>query len=313
MDYTRADFTPLRETRYGMGFHWTTWTWPRQGEPKPFPEAVEAFDVRALVETARAAGAGHVLFPATHEMQWIPGPNAALDRIIPGRTCRRDLLMEIADALAAAGIRFLIYYNHGAHGHDKEWFAASGAERPDRGRFFENVGNVLAWMGERYGPKVIAFWLDGASELSRGPDTPWAQLTRAAKAGHPDRLVCYNPGIERLDLFTQYQDFWAGEVTHLEFAPSGALAPGGLPWYSFVALHRDPRLRLSGLWGIDKDARDMVLPSHSADQVLAYLRRFRDCGGAVTFNVLCYQDGSIYEPDMELMRAVKRVARSSRV
>jgi len=306
MAYKRSDFAPLRETVYGVGFHWTTWTWPQHGELRPFPEAVETFDVPAFVEVVKETGAGHVLFTATHLMQWLPAPHPAVDRILAGRTCERDLLMELADALAAVGIRFILYYNHGAHGQDKEWAAASGATAPDRAGFFENICRILAGLGERYREKVIAFWLDGGSELARGPDTPWAALTAAAKAGYSDRLVCYNPGLENLDLLTQYQDFWAGEVSHLEFTPSGPHTPTGLPWYSFVALHRDPRLRLSGLWGIDREARDMVLPSYHPAQVLAYLERFRACGGAVTFNLLCYQDGGIYNDDLGLMREVGR-------
>ena len=101
-DYQRADFSPLAETIYGIGFHWTTWTWGRNGPPKPFEEAVETFDVPAFVAQAVEAGAGHVMITATHELHWLPGPNPEVDRILPGRTCRRDLMMEIADGLAAS-------------------------------------------------------------------------------------------------------------------------------------------------------------------------------------------------------------------
>ena len=56
--YQRADFDKLRDTKYGIGFHWTTWTAPRKGKLKPFNEAIEAFDVRAFVAAGGRDGCG---------------------------------------------------------------------------------------------------------------------------------------------------------------------------------------------------------------------------------------------------------------
>ncbi|HBQ64555.1 MAG TPA: hypothetical protein DD727_06475, partial [Clostridiales bacterium] len=62
MDFQRNDMGPLHRTVYGVGFHWTTWTYPRTGAPLPFEEAVNRFDVEAFVRQAVEMGAGHVLF-----------------------------------------------------------------------------------------------------------------------------------------------------------------------------------------------------------------------------------------------------------
>jgi hypothetical protein len=306
-EYRRADFRPLAETKYGIGFHWTTWTAPRTGEPRTFDRAVEEFDVGRFVEQAVEAGAGHVLLTTTHAMHWLPGPNPEADRILPGRTCRRDLVMEIADALAERGIILMLYYNHGIHGGDPAWHDAVGARKPDRGEYFEKCNSIVAWMGEHYGRKVAAWWFDHG--LADFPDTPWWDVTTAAKAGNPDRLVCYNSGVETHKLHTPFQDYWAGEVCRLNYLPRGPLTPSGLPWYSFTAWHPDLAHYGCGEWGLSMETRDLEWPAPCVDSVAAYLERYLARGGAVTFNLMCYQDGSAYEPDLAVMRGIRKIFR----
>ena len=309
MAYQRADFGPLAATKYGIGFHWTTWTMPRVGEPVSFPEAVEAFDVPALVDLARRTGAGHVLFPATHALHWLPGPNPEVDRILPGRTCERDLLGEIADALAAVGLPLIVYYHHGLNErgaeHDPAWAEAVGAYAEDLSVYYDNYCRVLSWMGEHYGPRIRAWWFDAGSVLERLAPAPWGLLTAVAKAGYPDRLVTYNSGIESHKLYTEYQDYWAGEANYLGYRPEGGpLTPSGLPWFSFTAWNRiSPSW---GVWGIDREMRERDLPPPSVEEVAAYLEAFWAVGGAVAFNMLCYQDGSVVEGHAEVLEEIRR-------
>jgi len=313
-DYQQADFWPLGSTLYGIGFHWTTWTLPEHGAPLPFPEAVERFDVEAFVEQAVECGAGHVLLTATHELHWLPGPNPEVDRILPGRTCKRDLIMEIADGLAKVGIKFMLYYNHGtAHGgtanpQDPEWQAAVGSRDKDRTRYHENYCRIVSWMGEHYGPKIIAYWFDSASELTRYPDTPWAKFTAAAKVGHPGRLVSYNSGIMNFEKVTPFQDYWAGEIVGLPLWLSvGAKAPNGLSWYGLCTWNCYDRYCNQGEWGIHEKSRTHSWVAPDPDVVAACANRFHfgGWGGAVTFNLLCYQDGRAIKTDLETMKAVR--------
>lgn len=315
MSYRRADFSILRNTGYGVGFHWTTWTWPRKGKPVSFPEAVEAFEVPRLVEYARQAGAGHVIFPVTHEMQWWPCPNPEVDRILPGRTCRRDLILEIADGLLAAGIRLVIYYNPTTHRdarviQDPEWQEATGAGLPDRSRFFGNYCRILSWAGRHYGPKAIAFWIDGGRFL-KGPDAPWQRMAEAAKDGFSGRLICYNNGIEETgyEPVTECQDFYAGESTSLDFRPSGTATPAGFPWYAFHSWHpakdRQGRIKKgtrAARWGMEEHAIHAEWPPPPVEKIRSYLDAFRACGGTVAFNLMIYQDGTVLESDLDVMR-----------
>jgi len=308
MSYQRADFAPLRETGYGVGFHWTTASMPEHGDPLPHEEAVARFDVDAFVEQALEMGAGHVLFTSTHSRHHLCAPNPEVDRILPGRTCERDLIMELADALNGVGIRLALYYNTGIHRGDPEWREAVGAEDPDR--FFDNWCRVVGWMGKRYGSRCIALWIDGGYELNAFGCAPWERLTAAAKAGHPGRLVCYNPGIEQFHLYTPLQDFWAGEVCRLNYIPRSDLTPSSLPWYSFFSWHGDSDKPHCGYWVMNAENREKNWVSPPAASVVRFLQGFQSVGGAVAFNVFCYQDGRVFASDLETMKAVKAQVRA---
>ena len=309
MAYDRADFSVLGDSPYGIGFHWTTATMPREGEPKPFDEAVADFDVGAFVEQAVEAGAGHVLFTSTHSRHWLCCPNPEVDRLVSGHTCGRDLIGDLAEGLGAAGIRLIVYYNHNLYKHspDTEWKQAVGFDPLDPPRVWDNWCKVIGSMGERYGDGVAAWWFDGGYELEAIPDTPWERLTAAAKAGHPDRLVCYNAGIEKHTLYTEHQDYWAGELCRLEYIPRGPLTPSGLPWHAFLAWHADSRRPHCGYWVMDRANRELDWDQPPVESVAQCLRRFHAVGGTVTFDLFCYQDGSVFDTDLIAMRELKQL------
>ena len=311
MSYHRADFAPLRSTGYGIGFHWTTWTQPRTGQVKPFEEAVETFDVDALVEQVVESGAGHLVFPVTHALHYIPGPNAEVDKIIASRTCKRDLIMEIADALAKADIKLALYYHHGCDmsDQDPQWQAAVGGQSLDQTKFHDSYCKVVNWMSEHYGPKVIAYWFDACYGPMRRAAPPFDRWAKAAKAGYADRLIGYNAGIERHTLFTPLQDYWAGESIRLNFMPRTPLTPAGLPWYAYTSWHAFEGAALGGEWGMSEQSVKLDWPPPCVDSVVQYIKRFQNVGGIAAFNLLCYQDGSILESDLQVMKDVRKLIR----
>ena len=95
--YQRANTDWLSKCRFGIGVHWTAQTVPRRGPPRAFQEAVDRFDIDGFIRAVEYAGADYVLFTATHALQMLPAPHPALDSILPGRTCKRDLIRELAD------------------------------------------------------------------------------------------------------------------------------------------------------------------------------------------------------------------------
>jgi hypothetical protein len=87
---------PLAETGYGIAVHWVDGIVPRQGKPLPLEQAVSRFDVKRFADQAAECGAGHVMFTPWHNSFWLACPNPVVDEICPGRTSRRDLVMDLA-------------------------------------------------------------------------------------------------------------------------------------------------------------------------------------------------------------------------
>ncbi len=169
--YKRANTDWLAKCRFGVGVHWTAQTVPRSGPPKSFQEAVREFDLDGFVKAVECTGADYVLFTAAHALQMLPAPNPVLDRILPGRTCKRDLIMDLADALAAKGKHLLVYYNHSCnHKDDPEWEQAVGYHAPNKEQFAQNIMDIVGHMGDRYKAKIKAC---GSTVL-----TPWTPEDR---------------------------------------------------------------------------------------------------------------------------------------
>lgn len=318
MDYQRADFGPLRDTIYGIGIHWTSHTVTQDGKYKPYDEMVADFDVDRFVQQAVECGAGHVLFTTNHHIYQFPCPNPEVDRIIPGRTSERDLLMEVTDGLASFGIPMIFYHWHGMNCtniplQDPEFQNAMGSFEDDTTRYYENLCRILEWMGNHYGSKAIAWWFDAGYHLAEKGEVPWAQVTQAAKAGHADRLVCYNSGIENHECYTPYQDYWAGELTRLNFLPREKLTPAGLPWYAFTDWHPNcnPIHRTCGQWVLDQTASSIDWPAPPPESIAWYVQNFQAVGGAVTFNLLCYANGQILPNDLQAMKGLRNIIRKS--
>ena len=60
---------------------------------------------------------------------------------------------------------------------------------------------------------------------------------------------------------------------------------------------------------MNEQSRALDWPAPEVNCVAAYLSRFHAVGGAVTFNLLCYQDGSALPSDLNVMKSLKRLFR----
>ena len=309
--YVRANTDWLAQCRYGVGVHWTAQTAPRKGPPVSFHEAVDAFDVREFVDAITYARADYVLFTATHALQMLPAPNPAIDRIAPGRTCQRDLLKELADGLAAKGVHFLVYYNHSCNSKDDPpWEKAVGYHDKDKGRLAENLCSIVGWMSKHYGESVKAWWFDSPYSLDiRGPynsvttdmtgfQFPWERFTRIAKQGYAERLVTYNPGINKTFLYTTHQDYWAGEMSDLKTPAHGRYLDNGLQWFGWTCL--DDRG-----WVHSRADTPIPEPRFRVEEIADFVRTCNSVKAPMTFNVGIYQDGMMASKSIERLRQVR--------
>ena len=312
MAYIRANTDWLAKCRYGISVHWTARSMPRHGAAVDFQEAVRQFNVDAFLEQMLESGADYLIFTVTHALQMIPAPNPVVDRILPGRTCDRDLLMELADRLAQHGKHLILYYNHSCNQKgDAEWEQAVGYHDADKSRFAANLQEIVAWMGRRYGEKARAWWFDSSYSVDpRGPHNsvttdlhgfqfPWESYSQSAKAGYPQRLVTFNAGVNETFLYTSHQDYWSGELVDLNNPPAVRYMANGLQWHGWTCLDdRD--------WVHAKADTEAGGPLYSDEELHRFMDICRRHSAPMTFNVIIYQDGTMSPGSIQQLQRTGR-------
>ncbi|MBK5245336.1 MAG: alpha-L-fucosidase [Eubacteriaceae bacterium] len=293
----RADTDWFVAAKYGVMFHWTPGTYPRHGSKKSFPEAVKDFDVIAFADMVEQTGAGYVIFTAPHGIQWFPGPIQSIEKVIPGRTCQRDLIGDMIDALDKRGIKFIMYYHQGVG--DYEWVKASGFNLKDKTQFFENEKAILTEIGLRYGNKLAGFWFD-----DRYPMQPFEELYQATKTGNPNRIVAFNSWI--LPKSTEFQDYFAGEFGDRLFLPdSDYFSPDG----PAAGLQPHGMIYLDDVWAHGRPDTEIAPPIFETTKLIDYVQQCIAREMVITMNMSCYQDGTVSPATMKQMKNLRQVIR----
>ncbi len=276
----RASISWFATAKYGLMVHWMPGIMPRHGSAQPFCDAVRNFNVDVFADIVKQTGASYLIFTSVHGIQWFPGPSAVHDRVLPGRTCDRDLIADLGDAMEKRGIKLILYYHHGVGDYD--WSKASGFFKKDKSQFFQNEYDILAQVGKRYGRKIAGWWFD-----DRYPDQPFEKLYEATKIGNPDRIVAWNSWI--MPKSTEFQEYYSGEAGHSVTVPEakyfgeGGPAEGLQPHFLIVA--DDP-------WAHTALDSDIVSPLYKDDELIRYVKAVNALGGPVTINIGVYQDGT---------------------
>jgi hypothetical protein len=301
----RAETTWLRQAGYGIMCHWTSGSRPRRGDPKPYAQAVQELDVEALAVQVQETGAGVFVLTTSHAQMYFPAPLSALDRLLPGRSAARDLVADLAAALGRRGIRLMLYYHLGASS-DPEWLQASGFWETDTRRVFANWAAVVQEVGERYGSTLAGWWFDDGAVSYYYRSAPWEQLTRAAKAGYPQRLVGYNPW--ELPAPTEFQDYCCGEGFG-DPGVGGLLPVGGDGRYtagSHQGLQACATLVTEQDWVHDRPDTDIGPPRWNAAQMADLLKGFKARGNVPLFNLEIYQEGTVSPATVRMFQEARR-------
>ncbi|HUG52861.1 MAG TPA: hypothetical protein VMR21_04650 [Vicinamibacteria bacterium] len=273
---------------------WTSESWNAQ---------VEAFDVEGLARQMEEVGAGYALLSIGQNSGFYLAPNATYDRLTgarPSRCSRRDLVTDLASALAPRRIPLLVYLtagppsNHAAVGRALGW---EGEDRPNR-EFQRRWEQVIADWSRRWGGKVSGWWFDGCSRpntMYRSPRPPhFGSFAAAARAGNPGAAVAFSPGLYYpVFPLSPHEDFTAGLIYDFEreFVNARRVADGRVDGVQLHVLSF-----LGRTWGRGE-------PRFTAGQVGAYTRKVTDLGGAVTWDVPVEAGGRIAAPFLDLLRA----------
>ena len=308
----RADTTWFQQARYGIMVHWTKQSMPRKGEPKPYAQAVHDFDVEGFANQIQQTGAGFVILTTSHAFQYFPAPLESLEKILPGRTSQRDLVADLAGALGKRGIKLMLYFHLGAS-DDEAWLKASGFWETDTRRFFNHWQSIISEVGLRYGNQLAGWWFDDGSSNYYYRSAPWEMLARAAKAGHPQRLVAFNPWV--LNSPTEFQDYFTGEGFEEPGGYNNLLVRGGdgrYPSGTYQGLQASATLVSEGDWVHNRKDSPVGRPKWNADQLAALLKEFAAYHNVPVFNLEIYQEGAVSPQSVELFQSAGKAAQGLR-
>lgn len=304
----RANTDWFAAAGYGVWFHFLDLTTPRRGPRKPYAQAVDDLDVEALASLVEETGARYTILTTNHGNPTCPAPIRSWEELHPGWTTRRDLIADFSAALHRRGIRLLLYMNCPGLG-DLQQGSAGAIDLPrfSEERYAEILVKVFTEFGLRYRERVAGYWLDSWFQTTESyPNLPFAALGRAIKAGYPDRMVAYNYWAFPIE--TQWQDYWAGELTDLPVKRFGSRyirrgAGKGLQAHSAI--------RLDDPWFHITPNTDIQPPRYTAAQLTDYIRTCMQDQAPVSFGVGIYQDGTIGPASREVLRQVRRAIRGS--
>jgi hypothetical protein len=278
---------------------------------------VEAFDVERLAGQLQSVKAPYFCITLGQNSGHYLAPNAAYDRIAgiqPSKCSRRDLVSDLYEVLHPKGIELLVYLPSGAPAADPVAMAAFGWEWGFEGGWPQSWGTkrtgkrlaefqrkweaVMREWSLRWGPKVRGWWIDGcyfADEMYRHPDEPnFASFTAALKAGNPDSLVAYNPGVlTPVICHTEHEDFTAGEISETFPECHG-------PWVE----RNGHKARYHILSYLGENWCKGAVPRFPDEFVAGYTKHVMGKGGVVTWDVPIDWNGQIPQPFIDQLKAI---------
>lgn len=183
----------FRQHRLGIFLHWGIYATYAQGEwylqtaglnKDDYAVAAESFcpakfDAKAWARAFKDAGAGYVTLTSRHHDGFSMFPSAATEYdIIDATPYDRDIVGELAEACAAEGLRYQLYYSLvdwvredyplGETGHQ----TGRRGDSQDYGHYFDFMKAQIQELITRY-PNLAALWFDGVWDQDVHPDFDW--------------------------------------------------------------------------------------------------------------------------------------------
>ena len=350
-----AQNKPLRSDwmkgKYGIMVHWLS---PRFGTPgptrplSPLPAkgeyitnlnaAVDNFDLQGFMKDFEATGAEWLIFTIGQNRGTYASPNHTLDSLAgPGRTSRRDLVLEIAKAVKARGKRFIAYLPCEIHGNESLHKPLGWTTEPntDQALFQENYLKIIREWAVRFGKNCDGWWFDGCYDNRStfyNKYMQWDKWYEASRAGNPDAVLTFNDGSYlsgKMNPIRLEHDYISGEILVLinsriritkdnngpTFMPEKAYIEGTNCLYHVL-------MPIDGYWThstvgypdwanvpfkfeLSKKQGEMAPPVYSDAELKKFVKDFTGVGGAVTLNVNIFQEGHLGEKSIKQLVKLK--------
>jgi len=278
---------------------------------------VDAFDADGLASQLEAVGAPYFFITIGQNSGHYIAPNEVYDKLVgiqPSKCSRRDLVADLYDVLHPRGIALLVYLPSGAPAADPvavsrlgwDWgfeggWPNGGTHRTGKRlvEFQQRWENIIREWSIRWGPKVRGWWIDGcyfADEMYRHSDEPnFGSLAAALKAGNPDALVAFNPGVlTPVICHAEHEDYTAGEI-------STALPECPGPWVERNG-HKARYHVLSYLG----ETWCKGAPRFPDELVVGYTKHVTGKGGVMTWDVPIERTGLIPTAFVDQLTAIGR-------
>lgn len=265
------------------------------GRETSWNDCVKEFDVERFADRVAETGAGYAFFTMMQQTRFFPAPNETFDRLTgykPGEACAtRDLVMEIADALAKRNIDLYLYWTGDGPVRDPQAFAGLKGVHPVTAEYMKNWSDVAAEYGQRYGKKVKGWWVDGSYSWIGHNEETRGILAEGLRAGNPDRILAFNPGVDPVvQAYSDHDDFTAGEQNSFTSLPETGRFLKGAQWHILTYL--------GGGWG---GAGTKL----SKEELAHYVWTVNRLGGVVTIDLLLYRDGELDRSQLETLKPLR--------
>lgn len=140
--------------------------------------------------------------------------------IKPSKCSKRDLVLDLANALERRHIPLMVYLPAGAPDRDEvavkklEW---QSGQRYRNAAFQGMWEKVIAEWSERWGMRIRGWWFDGCywpNIMYRSAEPPnFKSFADAARKGNPQSAVAFNPGVfVPIMSMNEQEDYTAGET-----------------------------------------------------------------------------------------------------
>lgn len=303
----------MQKGPFGVMVHFIKETMPKEGEPlTDWNKIIDRFNVKRVGDDVVSTGAKWVIFTFGQNNGYYCSPNEELERLIPGRCSRRDLMREICENLTACEIRVIAYLPSEVDSQEEEIRTALGwdIDPVDKSVFQERYQKIIRAWSVSLGKLLSGWWFDGCYYAPAKPflrTREWSntrfdinEWLASAKAGNPESVVAMNTGGDNFELLFPHLDYLSGETNDLKTVPQGPLY-NGAQWHATTYL--DCR------WGHTK-VGPIEPPRFSDEELFAWVLACHIRGGAVTPNIVIYQDSTFAEATLaQLQRLGQRMKR----
>jgi hypothetical protein len=280
----RADW--LHVAKWGVFSHFLTTPNVTAGE---WNKIVNAFDVNALARQLESTGTKYFFITLGQNSGHYCSPNATYDRLVksmPSKCSKRDLILDLYNALEPRGIKLLVYLPSGAPSLDPNAVSKlKWRSGPFRNLLFQRKWeSIIREWSLRWGDNVKGWWFDGAywpNQMYKLPQHPnFESFAAAARAGNPKSIIAFNPG-EPIINQTEHEDYTAGESND--------------PWSTECKGRKigQAQFHLLSYLGSNWATGE---PRFTDDEVIRITKMINKCGGVITWDVPIQSSGLIPKP-----------------